>query len=255
MSDLLSEKYLLYLRDMSRKVVYGSGSSGNYSQVLIRGSKGKKAKQFQRITSLKLNNIVENYSEGYRRQTDQEKIGNGIFCGVGILSGTYTKKVGSNSALRLIAAPTLYGQLTFEEDGEWEISDWVVNYDIASSLIARNADEEEEAYAAFDPESDKTGNQIIEEIEERLDKLKGNDLTILNQLSQTFLNGFKQLTDTPAEIVETPLESVTAAISARDEKKIKKFFFCPGEWIFFAPIPPGLSTYRALNDLAQEIRL
>ena len=151
MSDLLSEKYLLYLRDMSRKVVYGSGSSGNYSQVLIRGSKGKKAKQFQRITSLKLNNIVENYSEGYRRQTDQEKIGNGIFCGVGILSGTYTKKVGSNSALRLIAAPTLYGQLTFEEDGEWEISDWVVNYDIASSLIARNADEEEEAYAAFDP--------------------------------------------------------------------------------------------------------
>ena len=255
MSDLLSEKYLLYLRDMSRKVVYGSGSSGNYSQVLIRGSKGKKAKQFQRITSLKLNNIVENYSEGYRRQTDQEKIGNGIFCGVGILSGTYTKKVGSNSALRLIAAPTLYGQLTFEEDGDWEISDWLVNYDIASSLIARNADEEEEAYAAFDPESDKTGNQIIEEIEERLDKLKGNDLTILNQLSQTFLNGFKQLTDTPAEIVETPLESVTAAISARDEKKIKKFFFCPGEWIFFAPIPPGLSTYRALNELAQEIRL
>ena len=255
MSDLLSEKYLLYLRDMSRKVVYGSGSSGNYSQVLIRGSKGKKAKQFQRITSLKLKNIVENYSEGFRRQTDQEKIGNGIFCGVGILSGTYTKKVGSNSALRLIAAPTLYGQLTFEEDGDWEISDWVVNYDIASSLIARNADEEEEAYAAFDPESDKTGNQIIEEIEERLDKLKGNDLTILNQLSQTFLNGFKQLTDTPAEIVETPLESVTAAISARDEKKIKKFFFCPGEWIFFAPIPPGLSTYRALNDLAQEIRL
>ena len=80
-----------------------------------------------------------------------------------------------------------------------------------------DADEEEEAYAAFDPESDKTGNQIIEEIEERLDKLKGNDLTILNQLSQTFLNGFKQLTDTPAEIVETPLESVTAAISARDE--------------------------------------
>ena len=75
---------------------------------------------------------------------------------------------------------------------------------------------------------DSTGHmRIIMEIEERLDKLKGNDLTILNQLSQTFLNGFKQLTDTPAEIVETPLESVTAAISARDEKKIKKFFFCP----------------------------
>ena len=255
MSDQLSEKYLLYLRDMSRKVVYGSGSSGNYSQVLIRGSKGKKAKQFQRITSLKLNNLIEHSSDGYRRQTDQEKIGNGIFCGIGILSGTYTKKVGSNSALRLIAAPTLYGQVTFDDDGDWEISEWVVNYDIASALIARNADEEEEAFAAFDPESDKTGIQIIETIEESLEKLKGNDLTILNKLSLNFLNGFKQLTETPAEIVETPLDSVTAAISARDEKKIKKFFFCPGDWIFFAPIPPGLSTYRALNDLAQEIRL
>ncbi len=34
MSDQLSEKYLLYLRDMSRKVVYGSGSSGNSSDSL-----------------------------------------------------------------------------------------------------------------------------------------------------------------------------------------------------------------------------
>ena len=78
---------------------------------------------------------------------------------------------------------------------------------------------------------------------------------VLCYMKAYFLNGFKQLTETPAEIVETPLESVTAAISARDEKKIKKFFFCPGDWVFFAPIPPGLSTYRALNELAQEIRL
>ena len=55
MSDQLSEKYLLYLRDMSRKVVYGSGSSGNYSQVLIRGSKGKKAKQFQILILIRTN--------------------------------------------------------------------------------------------------------------------------------------------------------------------------------------------------------
>ena len=73
MSDLLSEKYLLYLRDMSRKVVYGSGSSKLFSS-FIRGSKGKKAKQFQRITSLKLNNIIEYSSDGYRRQTDQKRL-------------------------------------------------------------------------------------------------------------------------------------------------------------------------------------
>ncbi|MFO0004071.1 MAG: hypothetical protein ACK559_23365, partial [bacterium] len=74
---------------------------------------------------------------------DQEKIGNGIFCGVGILAGTYTKRMGAKSALRLIAAPTIYGQVVFEEGGEAEVSEWVVNYDIATALIGRNADEED----------------------------------------------------------------------------------------------------------------
>ena len=45
MEDSLSKQYLLYLRDMSRKVVYGaSGSAGDYSQVLIRGSKQKQGR-------------------------------------------------------------------------------------------------------------------------------------------------------------------------------------------------------------------
>ena len=251
MSDILSERYLLYLRDMSRKVV--SRSSGDYSQVLIRGTKGKKEKKFQRITQISLKQLYENDKEGYRRQQDQEKIGNGIFCGVGILAGTYTKRVRSNSALRLIAAPTIYGQVIFDEDGDKEISEWLVNYDIASAIIARNADEEEEAYAAFDPDSEKTGNQIIEEIQEELDTLKTNDLVSLNKLSQKFLNGFKSITETKSEEIETPLECVKSAIDARDNKKSKEFFFCPGDWIYFAPVPSGLSTYRALNELSNEV--
>ena len=104
------------------------------------------------------------------------------------MSGTYTKKVGSKSALRLIAAPTIYGQLTFEEDGEFEISEWLVNYDIASSLITRNADEEEEAYASFDPDSDKTGNQVIEEIENTLEKLKTMETRFSQHQNKLFLD-------------------------------------------------------------------
>ena len=38
------------------------------------------------------------------------------------------------------------------------------------------------------------------------------------------------------------------------DNNLRKFFFCPGDWIFFAPIPEGLSTYQALNDLSKEIR-
>jgi hypothetical protein len=249
----LSERYLLYLRDMSRKVVFGSGATGDYSQVLITTSRKKSQKKFQRITDLRLNQVLESGTEGYRRELDQEKIGNGIFCGVGILTGTYMKRVGSKSALKLIAAPTIYGQVIFEESGEAEVTEWVVNYDIATALIGRNADEEDEAYAAFDPEVSQTGGQIIQDIEEQLETVSTKDVGSLLALSERYVSGFKELTETSCERVETPLECVEAAIDARDKLKIRKFFFCPGDWVFFAPVPPGLSTYRALDDLAREV--
>ena len=253
MPRTLSERYLLYLRDMSKKVVFGSGTAGDYSQVLITTTRKKSQKKFQRITDLHLNQVITSGTEGYRRELDQEKIGNGIFCGVGILAGTYTKRVGGKSTLKLIAAPTIYGQVIFEESGEAEVTEWVVNYDIATALIGRNADEEEEAYAAFDPEASQTGGQIIQDIEDVLEGVSTKDLGSVVPLSEKYVSGFKELTETSCERVGTPLECVEAAIDARDNLKVKKFFFCPGDWIFFAPVPPGLSTYRALDDLAKEV--
>lgn len=253
MTETLRERYLLYLRDMSKKVVFGSGAAGDYSQVLITASRRKTQKKFQRITELKLSQVIGSGSEGYRREMDQEKIGNGIFCGVGILAGTYTKRMGAKSALRLIAAPTIYGQVVFEEGGEAEVSEWVVNYDIATALIGRNADEEDEAYAAFDPEASQTGGKIVQDIEDDLDNITPKDVGSLLALSERYVSGFKELTETSCERVATPLECVEAAIDARDNLKAKKFFYCPGDWIFFAPVPPGLSTYRALDDLARGI--
>lgn len=253
MTKTLSERYLLYLRDMSKKVVFGSGSAGDYSQILIASSRKKSQKKFQRITDLRLSQIMSSGTDGYRRELDQEKIGNGIFCGVGILAGTYTKKVGSKTTLRLIAAPTIYGQVVFEESGEAEVAEWVVNYDIATALIGRNADEEEEAYSAFDPEGSRTGGQIIQDIEDQLDCLRTKDVGSVMALSEKYVSGFKDLTETPCERINTPLECVEAAIEARDSLMIKRFFFCSGDWVFFAPVPPGLSTYRALDDLAKEV--
>ena len=253
MSRTLSERYLLYLRDMSKKVVFGSGAAGDYSQVLVTTSRKKSQKRFQRITDLRLNQVMNSGTEGYRRELDQEKIGNGIFCGVGILAGTYTKRVGARSTLRLIAAPTIYGQVVFEESGEAEITEWVVNYDIATALIGRNADEEEEAYAAFDPEASQTGGQIVQDVEDELDGVSTKDVGSVLALSERYLSGFKELTETSCERLDTPLQCVEAAIDARDNQKIRKFFFCPGDWVFFAPVPPGLSTYRALDDLAGEV--
>lgn len=254
MSRTLSERYLLYLREMSKKVVFGSGAVGDYSQILITTTRRKSQKKFQRITDLRLRQVIASGAEGYRREQDQEKIGNGIFCGVGILAGTYTKRVGTKSTLRLIAAPTIYGQVLFEESGEAEVTEWVVNYDIATALIGRNADEEEEAYAAFDPEASQTGGQIIQDIEDVLETVTTKDVGSILALSEKYVSGFKALTETTCERVDTPLECVEAAIDARDNLKTRKFFFCPGDWVFFAPVPPGLSTYRALDDLAKEVR-
>ena len=78
MSNSLSECYLLYLRDMSRKVAFGSASGGDYAQVLITAAKRKTKSRFQRITNIHFSNSVAK-EEGYRRELDQEKIGNGIF--------------------------------------------------------------------------------------------------------------------------------------------------------------------------------
>tara|TARA_B100000242_G_C42996914_1_gene463031 strand:+ start:302 stop:1069 length:768 start_codon:yes stop_codon:yes gene_type:complete len=255
MGDSLSKQYLLYLRDMSRKVVYGaSGSAGDYSQVLIRGSKQKNGRKFQRMTDVKLEKMINN-PQGFKKQQDQENIGNGIFCGVGIISGTFSKKVRGQKTLRLISAPAIYGQISFEDEDEndYEISEWIVNYDIASALITRNATEEDEAYAAFvDEEDDKTGNKIVDEIENVLDKNPNPSINLLDELSMKFIEGFSKLIETDFEIVDKPLDCLSLGIEAR-ENKIRKFFFCPGDWIFFAPIPEGLSTYQALNDLSKEI--
>ena len=252
MGSTLSERYLLYLRDMSKKVALGS-STGDFAQVLIRPSKRKTKNKFQRITDLKLKQVIESGAEGYRRELDQEKIGNGIFCGVGVFAGTYSKRISGKSTLKLIAAPIIYGQIVFEEAGHAEVTEWVVNYDIATAIIGRNADEEEEAYAAFDPDTSRTGSQIIQEMEDALEQISTDDISNVMALSERFVSGFKDLTETICERLEIPLSCVEAAIDARDNQKIKKFFFCPGDWIFFAPVPPGLSTYRALDDLAKEI--
>ena len=255
MEDSLSKRYLLYLRDMSRKIVYGAASSaGDYSQVLIRGYKKDDGRKFPRMTNIKLNTMI-NSSDGFKQQQDQENIGNGIFCGVGIIAGTYTKKVKGTSSLRLIAAPAINGQINFDEDdpSKGEIDEWIVNYDIASALIRRNQSEEDETYAAFsEDEDDITGNKLISGIEDELDKYSSPNIDLLDALSTKFIEGFAKLTETEFDYVENPMDALNSAIDAREITKIRKFYYCPRDWIFLAKVPEGLSTYQALNDLSKE---
>lgn len=237
---------------MSRKVSFGASSGGDYSLVLIQGKTSKSKNRFQRITDIRLEQVMASGTEGYKCEIDQAKIGNGIFCGIGMLSGTYVKKRGGSSELRLISAPIIYGQILFEEDGEAEISEWIVNYDISTALISRNTSEEEEAYSVFNPEASKSTNKIIEEVEQELSNLDPLDLKSIGTLSEKILSEYGQIAETSCEILEMPIDGAKASIEARDTTKQKQFFYSPGDWIYFAPVPTGLSTYRALDDLAKE---
>ena len=253
MSDQLSKKYLLYLRDMSRKVVYGSSAAGNYSQVLIRGSKLEKNKRLQRVTNFKIQNLAKNIN-WYKQSINQEKIGNGIFCASGVLAGSYTKKSGSKNFLKLISAPLIYSQITFEEDNEYEISEWVINYDLASTLFSQKLNDEEEAFSEIQLNISNNGSEIIEVLEEKLSKIEITDLKAINELSFCFIKYIEETQDIQVEYFDNPLLCCEAAIESKEVKKEQGLFCSKGDWIFFAPIPPGLSTYRALNDLAEELR-
>tara|TARA_A100001388_G_scaffold262453_1_gene232038 strand:- start:3880 stop:4638 length:759 start_codon:yes stop_codon:yes gene_type:complete len=252
MSDILSKNYLLYLRDMSKKVLYGSGSAGNYSQVLYRTSRVKNDKRFQRISNLKLKDIDK--IDGYKVSINQEKIGNGIFCTFGILCGTFPNKKNSNFAPKIIAAPIIYSQLFFEEDGNYDLTDWIINYDIITSLIYKDSEEEDYSYFPTDINEDNNDiNEFIEKLENNINTVNEKNLSLINNYSLQFFNQVKILTNLDSENINLPIDCIKAAIKIKEEK-VCKLFFCPGDWIFYAPVPPGLSTFRALNDLSEEMK-
>ena len=135
------------------------------------------------------------------------------------------KKSKGNFIFKINSAP-IYGQINFDEDdpSKGEIDEWIVNYDIASALIRRNQSEEDETYAAFsEDEDDITGNKLISGIEDELDKYASPNIDLLDALSTKFIEGFSKLTETEFDYVENPMETLNAAIDAREITKIENF--------------------------------
>ena len=67
--DELGRKYLLYLRDMSRKLIYSSSSStaGNYSSILILNRRTNDELIYSRITDWNLDILRRKEKGGYNR--------------------------------------------------------------------------------------------------------------------------------------------------------------------------------------------
>ena len=90
MADDLSHKYLLYLRDTSRQILFSNSSgAGNYSKVLIEGRVRKKNRTFSRITDYSMAKLESKSAEAYRADINLQSKSFGLFCAAGILCGSY----------------------------------------------------------------------------------------------------------------------------------------------------------------------
>lgn len=77
----LGRRYLLYLRDMSRKVIFGTAksSAGDYTRILVLNSRKKDDTRFSRMTEWTLQDLRSKGKEGAKLAEKQGDIGNGIF--------------------------------------------------------------------------------------------------------------------------------------------------------------------------------
>ena len=103
MSDDLSHKYLLYLRDTSRQILFSNSSgAGNYSKVLVEGRARKKNRTFSRITDYSMAKLESKSAEAYRADINLQGKGFGLFCAAGILCGSYLSSRTSKKKVEVV---------------------------------------------------------------------------------------------------------------------------------------------------------
>lgn len=251
--DELGKRYLLYLRDMSRKVIFGSAksSAGDYTRILVMNSRRKDDSRFSRMTEWTLQDLRSKGKEGAKLAEKQNDIGNGIFCAAGVIAGVVSGKATQKGKTSVIAAPLIYGQIEFEEDGDSEITEWLLNYDLATELLSGLDDDKSEGSINLEVSGIKPA-EVIRGLEERLEVLNTDDLNEVNQVSldyQLFLSSILnyEFGDCPSPIV-----AVKIAMGLSDAKE-EGVNVVEGDWIFTAPVPSGLNTYTALQDIAKKL--
>lgn len=253
LEDELGKRYLLYLRDMSRKVIFGSAksSAGDYTRILVLNSRRKDDSRFSRMTEWTLQDLRSKGKEGAKLAEKQNDIGNGIFCAAGVIAGVVSGKATQKGKTSVIAAPLIYGQIEFEEDGDSEITEWLLNYDLATELLSGLDDDKSEGSINLEVSGIKPA-EVIRGLEERLEVLNTDDLNEVYQVSldyQLFLSSILnyEFGDCPSPIV-----AVKIAMGLSDAKE-EGVNVVEGDWIFTAPVPSGLNTYTALQDIAKKL--
>jgi hypothetical protein len=249
----LGRKYLLYLRDMSRKVIFGSAksSAGDYTRILVLNTRKKDDSRFSRITEWTLNDLRSKGREGAKLADKQSDIGNGIFCAAGIIAGVISGKATQKAKKSIIAAPLIYGQVQFEEDGESEIVEWLLNYDLATELLSGLDDENSEGSLNLEVSGIRPA-EVIRGLEEKLESLDTEDLDKVNKISSDYQKFLSSILGLEFGYCPAPIVAVKIAMGLSEAKE-EGVNLVEGDWIFTAPVPSGLNTYTALQDIAKKL--
>jgi len=251
----LGRRYLLYLRDMSRKVIFGSAksSAGDYTRILVLNSRKKDETRFSRITEWTLQDLRSKGKEGAKLAEKQSNIGNGIFCAAGIIAGVVSGKATQRGKTSIIAAPLVYGQIQFEESGESEIEEWLLNYDLATELLSGLDDENSEGSINLEVSGIRPA-EVIRELEERLEALQTKDLVEVNKVAQGYKEFLSSILNIEFGECPSPIVAVKIAMGLSDAKQ-EGVNVVDGDWVFAAPVPVGLNTYTALQDIAKKLSM
>ena len=279
--DELGRNYLLYLRDMSRKLIYSSSSStaGNYSSILILNRRKNDELIYSRITDWNLDLLRRKEKGGYKLEADQLAKGNGIFCAIGIVSGVVWSS--KRKAPKLISAPLVYGQIQFESSGESQINEWIINYDLATDLLYDKDEENSDDF--FNLESfGLSPAEAIRDLQDKLDLIDIDEINQVKEISNNYLDFLIDSLSIDISSSPSPLISAKKAVNLKEiidekyklinkekanltenEKKLimeecenlSGLTFVKDDWIFSAPVPEGLNTYSALQDLSRILSL
>lgn len=249
----LGIRYLLYLRDMSRKVIFGTAksSAGDYTRILVLNSRKKDDSRFSRMTEWTLNDLRSKGKEVAKLGEKQADIGNGIFCAAGVIAGVISGKATQKGRTSIIAAPLIYGQVQFEDDGHSEITEWILNYDLATELLSGLNDDKSEGSINLEVSGIRPA-EVIRGLEERLEVLKTDDQEEVNKVSQDYQAFLSSVLCMEFGECPSPIVAVKIAMSLVDVKE-EGVNTVGGDWIFTAPIPSGLNTYTALQDISQQL--
>lgn len=234
-------------------MIFGStkSSAGDYTRILVLNTKRKDDSRFSRMTEWTLNDLRSKGREGAKLADKQAEIGNGIFCAAGVIAGVISGKATQKAKTSVIAAPLIYGQVQFEEDGESEIVEWLLNYDLATELLSGLDDENSEGSLNLEVSGIRPA-EVIRGLEERLERLDTEDLDEVNKVSNDYQKFLSQILSLEFGDCPSPIVAVKIAMGL-SEAKDQGVNLVDGDWIFTAPVPSGLNTYTALQDIAKKL--